>query len=70
MVAVLNNARVQIKVNYILISSRVPEKYTGEVMAIQFGAPVTRTFNTYSRTKSSKKFQIRFHTIIETEWSG
>jgi hypothetical protein len=37
----LNNARVQIKVNYVLISGRVPKKYTGEVMAIQFGAPVT-----------------------------
>ena len=69
MVTVLDNARVQIKVNYILIRSCVSEKNTSEVMAIQFGASVTRTFNTDSRSKSPKKFEIRLHTIVETKWS-
>ena len=47
MMALLNNARIHIQVDNVLISSCVPKEDTGEVMAAQFGTPIPRTFDTY-----------------------
>ena len=47
MMALLNNAQIQIQVDNVLISSCVPKEDTGEVMAVQFGTPIPRTFDTY-----------------------
>ena len=48
MMALFNNARIQIQVNNVLISSCVSKEDAGEVMAVQFGTPIPRTFDTYS----------------------
>jgi hypothetical protein len=51
MMALFNNARIQIQVDNVLIRRRVPEKDTGEVVAVQFGPPIPRTLYTHPRSK-------------------
>ena len=52
MMAVLNNTRLQIQIYDVLVGGSVPQKNTGEIMAVQFCAPSTGTFDTYPRPKS------------------
>jgi hypothetical protein len=70
MMAILNNTRVQIQVYNVLVGGNVPKKNTGEVMTVQFSTPNTGPFDTDSRPKSLKKFQIWFHSIVKTKWGG
>ena len=46
MMALLNNARIQIQVDNVLIGSRVPKEDTGKIVAVQFGTPIPRMFDT------------------------
>ncbi len=51
MVAELDDTRLQIQIEDILVGGRVPEEYTSEVMAGPFGMPRSRMFYAYPRTK-------------------
>jgi hypothetical protein len=64
MMALLNNARIQIQVDNVLIGCHVPEKDTSEVVVVQFGPPIPKTLDTDPRPRSLEVFKIRFHFLV------
>ncbi len=63
MVTRLNNAGVEVKIHYVLVSGSVFKEDTGEVMTIKLAPPGARLFNTYPSTKHLQMSDVRFATV-------
>ena len=66
----LVDTTLQINVTNILVSSSVPQKYTGEVMPIQLSTAFASSLDTHSRSKQFKVTEIRLASIPSFKWSA
>ena len=70
MVAAFHQAGIQVKINDIVIGCSEAKENTCEVVAIEFAAPVSASFDTHTRTEDLSMRENQFRPKVSLERSG